>query len=288
MRLRLAWALALVSVTGAGCTVTSGTDAGRPVDAPRMDAGRDAPVTTCTAVADCDDSLPCTNDNCAPGGVCEHLALDALCPAGQVCDLTRGCTTSSSDCTTPEDCMVGRGFCDGLWTCIVGTCYASEPRDCDDGNECTVDSCDPAASGGAGGCSYVAATGCDAGAVPTDGGAPVCDPFVPATGYSGTFRVSPRQLLDCSFLLSYNMQDVTFSVSGSTLTVTGAPSFPAVLTGAVPTGSTFTVSGSSGCGAYTLTGTFSCANVFMGTFSRTLSSDCAICGSASAPILGRR
>ena len=167
MRLEWAWSLALVVSTGAGCTVMSGSDAGRPMDAPRLDAVRDAPPTTCATTADCDDSIPCTNDACAFGGVCEHTALDALCPTDQHCDLVRGCTTGTTECVTQPDCMVGRTYCDGLWTCIGGMCYLDTARDCDDGNACTVDVCDDTAGGGSGGCTYTTATGCDGGVVET-------------------------------------------------------------------------------------------------------------------------
>ena len=65
----------------------------------------------------CDDENPCTDDVCTGAAGCEHLPLDGVeCPDGDLC--------TGSD------------------LCIQGICVG-EPKDCDDGNPCTDDWCDP-------------------------------------------------------------------------------------------------------------------------------------------------
>jgi hypothetical protein len=70
----------------------------------------------------CSDDNPCTADACnAIGGACAHTATEAACNDGSAC--------TSND------------------ACAAGTC-AGKPLSCDDGDPCTLDSCD-------------AKTGCD-------------------------------------------------------------------------------------------------------------------------------
>lgn len=83
---------------------------------------------------DCNDGNPCTKDTLV-GGACEHEQE----PDGS------GCATSA--------CLVGE-------SCTAGVCSGGAPADCDDGNPCTVDGCDPAS-----GCESVV----DASLVPDDG-----------------------------------------------------------------------------------------------------------------------
>lgn len=288
MRLRWAWSLAILAATGAGCQVTRpGEDAPTRFDTPVRDTGIDAPPAPCTTSADCNDSIACTSDACAFGGVCEHVAQDALCTvAGEHCEIGVGCTAGSSDCSTPADCMVGRTYCDGLWTCIGGTCYVDTPRDCADGNACTDDICDDSLSGGAGGCRYEVADGCDGGTLLGDGGVAMCDPFVPATGYAGTFLMLPSPSSGCGGSApSYRAMDLTFSVAAGTLSVSVSPGLdgaPFVMTGTAPTGASFDVMYSDGCFRGRLMGMFTCQGRFSGTFTGTYSGSCAIC-SGGAP-----
>ena len=78
----------------------------------------------CTAgqAPDCDDNNPCTADKCDP----------AL-----VTDLSNGCTgVSVADiCDDGDPCTKGDG-------CDSGFCKPGSPKDCDDLNPCTDDSCD--------------------------------------------------------------------------------------------------------------------------------------------------
>ena len=77
------------------------------------------------AAKHCDDANPCTDDVCEKGvggkgqpvAACVHLANKAWCDDGDACAL--------------ED------------RCNAGKCVGSKPRSCDDGNDCTDDSCNP-------------------------------------------------------------------------------------------------------------------------------------------------
>jgi subtilisin family serine protease len=105
-------------------------------------AGRLDALNVMTAPGPCDDGNPCTLDTCTPATGCQHTprADGAPCPDGN--------------------------FCNGTETCQGGTCTPGTPLVCDDGNACTLDSCDPAT-----GCVFTFA--CDDGNPCT---ADTCDP----------------------------------------------------------------------------------------------------------------
>ncbi len=69
------------------------------------------------AVDSCDDDNACTTDSCDPSAGCTHTNNDKPCTDGSVC-------------TTGDQCAAGK--------CVGGGSF-----DCDDGNPCTDDSCDP-------------------------------------------------------------------------------------------------------------------------------------------------
>ena len=116
----------------------------------------------------CDDGDPCTSDGCDPQtGACVHAHVEAACDDGQACteedrcsdgvcagapvdcDDLNSCTFDacdpetgacehvpvSSTCDDGDPCTLGDA-------CVVGVCVV-EPVDCDDGEVCTHDTCDP-------------------------------------------------------------------------------------------------------------------------------------------------
>jgi hypothetical protein len=124
-----------------------------------------------TAV-DCDDELACTADVCDPAdGSCSSTASDALCDDGvactvDLCDAATGACSNAPDdaaCDDGIDCTVDScdatagclhaadhsvcsddDACNGDEVCIPGTgCVDGWVVDCDDGIDCTVDTCDP-------------------------------------------------------------------------------------------------------------------------------------------------
>jgi Dictyostelium (slime mold) repeat len=54
-----------------------------------------------------------------------------------------GSSAVADDCFFDGDCADGN-VCNGIERCDGGTCVASDPIPCDDGDPCTADSCDPA------------------------------------------------------------------------------------------------------------------------------------------------
>ncbi len=116
----------------------------------------------------CEDDSPCTTDHCVPGLGCVHEAREGPCEDGDFC---RGPDTCVAGVCTPgpevscddedpctEDLcepLVGclhepeEGPCDDQNACTVedtcqgGFCIAKGLLDCDDGEPCTADSCDP-------------------------------------------------------------------------------------------------------------------------------------------------
>src|SRR5262245_2362930 len=155
----------------------------------------------------CDDGNPCTIDSCNPTTGCVHTPVtnntpcpDAslcngletcqagVCRPGKALDCSDGnpCTTDSCNATTGcyhtplvngTSCS-DNNVCNGAEVCQAGACIAGTPLNCDDGNACTTDSCDPVI-----GCKHVAATN---GTSCSDGnvcnGAEVCQAGVCTTG----------------------------------------------------------------------------------------------------------
>jgi hypothetical protein len=151
-----AWtvAVALGALVAAGCaTGTRGT-------------GGDAGTGMCTSDTDCIDTLECTVDSCGVSGVCENMAIDALCMPGESCVAGRGCVMGmscddSSDCNdmiecTTDSCGVGgtcrfmpldalctdpaTPTCDVMMGCIAGSGCSMDSQ-CDDMIGCTDDFC---------------------------------------------------------------------------------------------------------------------------------------------------
>lgn len=99
----------------------------------------------------CSDPSDCTDDICdEPNQRCDFVPNDTLCATGQVCTSKAGCFTPA-DCAVDSDCDDGL-VCNGTETCVAGECQPGTPIECDDGIDCTVDSCDE----GIGDCQEVA------------------------------------------------------------------------------------------------------------------------------------
>ena len=95
-----------------------------PAGAPCSDGNACTPEDACadgicvgSGQADCEDDNPCTYDWCNP---------------------TLGCqsTNTNAPCTDDDPCTVGD-------ICVDGACQSGPVDTCDDGNECTDDSCNP-------------------------------------------------------------------------------------------------------------------------------------------------
>ncbi len=87
--------------------------------APETCNGKDDNCDGQTDEGTCDDGIACTDDSCAGVEGCKHL------------NNTKPCDADNSKCTVGD-------------VCASGKCVAGAPLTCDDGNVCTLDSCDPA------------------------------------------------------------------------------------------------------------------------------------------------
>lgn len=151
-----------------------------------------APETGCSNVPDdsiCDNANPCTDDSCDPDLDCQHVNNIATCDDSNLCTEDDICADSfcagtpiecdDGNVCTQNECNLDDGECvatavadelaeecddeDNLCTEIVGHCTGGVclgiDIDCDDGNLCTDDSCEPES-----GCLYVGNDlGCDDG-----------------------------------------------------------------------------------------------------------------------------
>ncbi len=151
-------------VTPADYGIAEQMQGGLPGPASKAD-----PVTGCSP-ANCDDGLACTHDYCdAATAQCVHLP--GSCDDGnpctnQVCNVTSGqceltpVTCDDGNACTRDLCDQAAGGChsvpetDGLScndasacttgeVCLGGQCGGGTLQSCDDGNPCTVDSCNP-------------------------------------------------------------------------------------------------------------------------------------------------
>ncbi len=183
----------------------------------------------------------------------------------------RGCIDG---CTTDADCQ-NDSFCDGPERCVADQCFGPlRPVDCDDGNECTTDTCDEDVRG----CVY---DGCDGGVVSPDAGRP--PDFDPAVHYAGEFLVAPAPSLGCP-PASYAVGSVTFSRAGGDLRVM-ADRFLLTQSPA-PTDGNFRVTGTDGsCSNVSFEGSFDNADQFMANWSASCG---AICGNQMRAVFGER
>lgn len=150
----------------------------------------------CSDVDVCDDGNPCTTDVCDVGGtgVCimtnntdpcnvdNDVCTAGVCDGAGACDETSplvcddgnpctddACTDPVTGCEYTNDnnnvCTDDGDVCTQAHNCIAGVCVGSNAKVCDDGNDCTDDSCDPVLD-----CVFVAddSNSCDDGAGCTD------------------------------------------------------------------------------------------------------------------------
>src|SRR5262249_53497214 len=87
------------------------------------------------------DGISCTRDGCVESSrSCEHVPDDNLCLSGQRCIIAQGGCAFGAPCTTNAQCDDGDP-CNGVESCVAGLCAPGTPMDCDDGIQCTADSC---------------------------------------------------------------------------------------------------------------------------------------------------
>ena len=128
----------------------------------------------------CDDINPCTNDSCSPKLGCLYVNNTSACDDGKFCTVTDTCKDGKCQVSVPncndgnvctndkcdeiaKKCVYGNNLapcsdnnaCTLIDTCKDGSCGAGAPKDCDDGNPCTLDNCNTTT----GACSFALAVG---------------------------------------------------------------------------------------------------------------------------------
>jgi cysteine-rich repeat protein len=117
----------------------------------------------------CDDDNLCTDDACVPGVGCANVPNTVPCNDGDSCTLVDVCVDGACVGTTPPNCEDSNpctddscapdtgcvhtdnsnpcndsNACTQVDTCVDGACVGADPLTCDDLDDCTADSCEPA------------------------------------------------------------------------------------------------------------------------------------------------
>jgi hypothetical protein len=238
----------------------------QPVDALCGDLERCDPASgclpsgECLTAADCVDTVACTVDNCAVGNVCVHAPNNGLCAPGEICDPGTGCFVSVP-CITVADCSgTVDNFCDGEPRCDpeFGCRPPAAPRDCDDHDDCTIDTCDTVAEM----CTY--AVNC---------ALAECFAANPNCLWNGCFDLDSTISQRCTVApVRFDIHRVCFELRGPTLNMRVETGLAALTQAPAPAGMDFDVSLqiSGGCiEDYRLAGTLSDADHFTATWTAT-------------------
>ncbi|MEY3011744.1 MAG: hypothetical protein RIT45_479 [Pseudomonadota bacterium] len=111
----------------------------------------------CKANSECADTDVCVVETC-DAGVCKgtDAAEKTKCDDGDDCTVGDACDGKGACASQPKDCA-DADACTLLPACEPGgKCVQTAKVDCDDGNDCTADACDPKT----GACNHTAIPGC--------------------------------------------------------------------------------------------------------------------------------
>ena len=150
--------------TGSACGSSSDTVCDNPdtCDANGVCQPNNEPTTTvcradagdCDVAENCDGAGGCPADGFEPAGTQCGDTTDTVCDNPDTCNATGQCANANNE-PNGTSCADGT-VCNGTEVCGNGTCNPGTPLNCDDGNVCTADSCNPT-------------TGCvNVGSCPTD------------------------------------------------------------------------------------------------------------------------
>jgi hypothetical protein len=146
--MRLPFFVVLLALPGCGLTLDYDppTDGGMDgaLDAPGPDAGPE-----CATEVDCDDGDRCNGRERCEDGVCVDGNDPITCPDpdDDLCSGVPTCEPSTGECVpgSPPSCPGDDGNpCNGIEACVPALgCATLDPLECDDGVDCTDDTCDP-------------------------------------------------------------------------------------------------------------------------------------------------
>ncbi len=161
--------------TDSGCTNIASPDGTSCSDGDPCNGEEVCEQGSCAAggALDCDDGEDCTSDSCVAFMGCAYLHLTdgTACEDGDACTATGACAGGACEpglpVLCPDDGPCTEGVCDpatgacsvaprpagapcsdgdlcnGEERCSGGVCTAGADLDCDDGDPCTADGCDP-------------------------------------------------------------------------------------------------------------------------------------------------
>jgi hypothetical protein len=93
----------------------------------------------------CEDGLFCNGVDTCGGGTCSVHGPAPCVGADGDGNCSESCSEALDECTAPDpngSACDDANACTVATTCSAGVCNAGTPEDCDDGDLCTVDSCD--------------------------------------------------------------------------------------------------------------------------------------------------
>jgi hypothetical protein len=99
----------------------------------------DAGICTAGVAANCNDGNLCTDESCDPIDGCQYSNNEVACQDGSVCTISDLCLGGECTAGIPKDCDDGNVCTDDLCDPVVGCNYAANDAVCDDGNACTID-----------------------------------------------------------------------------------------------------------------------------------------------------
>ena len=112
----------------------------------RSEAAARAPTRRPPNGTPCSDGNACTQTDACQSGACVGSS-PVVCTASDACHQVGTCDPTAGTCSNPTApdgtaCSAG-DVCTGGDTCSSGTCTQGPPVPIDDGNACTLDTCDP-------------------------------------------------------------------------------------------------------------------------------------------------
>ena len=87
----------------------------------------------------CMDDNPCTDDSCDPGAGCLFAPNQASCFDGDLCTTSDGCANGICQPGAPLNCDDGNPCTDDSCDPSTGCVHADNQGNCNDGNACTID-----------------------------------------------------------------------------------------------------------------------------------------------------
>ncbi len=175
--------------------------------------GSGGTVAACTggSPVSCDDGNPCTDDACDPSSGCTHTPNTAACDDGNVCTVGDTCGGGTCNPGAPANCDDGNGCTDDSCDTASGCVHANNSNPCSDGNACTTgDVC----SGGQ--CVPGGPTNCD------DGDCCTIDGCNPSTGCTHTPNPTTPVFTTQPSLSQYNLWSPNHGYVDFTVADTGA------------------------------------------------------------------